>query len=357
MPETWRLLETGLASAARNIALNRALLEARDADEIPSTLRFFRFPPSALLGSRQSAGQELDCAACATHAIGIQRRVSGGGAWYVDERSLGWELYLHRRDLDRSGRAGTHAISGRILHAAATALAALGLDARYRSRDEIEIGGRTLCTAAHAAEGNAVLYQAAIPIDVDAARLTRVLRLPVPRGVEALGAVHARVAGLTDATGRHPDLNLVKRNLAEAFESEFDIEFREGDLTLSEHARFERALREIETADWVDLIASPAAQMPVLEGVLEVPGGLLRATIKYESGTQTVRRAWFAGDLSARPGRALNDLEAALCDVPMHRLGRQIESFFARGQGLFEGLGPRDFVSVVQLAAGQPLAA
>lgn len=357
MAETWRLLETGLASAARNIALDRALLEARDADEIPSTLRFLRFLPSVLLGSRQSANQELDRAACATNAIGIQRRLSGGGAWYVDERCLGWELYLHRRDLDRTGRAGTQTISKRILHAAATALAALGADARYRSRDEIEIGGRTLCTGAHAAEGSAVLYQATIPLAVDAARIAQVLRLPVPRGVKAPGAVDARTTGLADATGRHPELSLLKHNLAEAFESEFDIEFREGDLTLSEHARFERALGAFETADWVDLVSSPACEMPVLEGVLEVPGGVLRATIKYEPGTQTLRRVWFAHDISARRSRALNDLEAALCDIPMSRLGRQIELFFADKHGLFDGLAPRDFVSVVSLAAGQPLAA
>ena len=39
MKPTWRVIDTGLRRAAENIALNRALLEARQADEIPSTLR------------------------------------------------------------------------------------------------------------------------------------------------------------------------------------------------------------------------------------------------------------------------------------------------------------------------------
>lgn len=357
MPETWRLLETGLASASRNVALNRALLEARDADEIPSTLRFFRSPPSVLIGCRQSAHQELDTGACAAHSIAIQRRVSGGGAWYVDERCLGWELYLHRRDLDGSGRAGTRAVSRRILHAAATALAALGADARYRGPDQIEIGGRTLCTGAHAAEGDAVLYQSAIPLDLDFARVVCAMRLPVRQAGEVAGGLRARVAGLAEAIGREPDINLVKRNLAEAFESEFDVELREGDLTLSEQGRFERALCEIETPGWVDLVCAPASAMPVLEGVLEVPGGWLRATVKYEPATQTVRHVWFAGNVGASGSRALNDLEAALCNVSIDRVGRQIEMFFADQRGLVEGLGPRDFASAVKLAAGQPLAA
>lgn len=129
MAETWRLLDTGLGSAARNIALNRALLEARQADEIPSTLRFLRFTRSALLGCDQSALQAVNVDYCQLHDIALQRRLTGGPAFYVDEKHLGWEL-----------------------------------------------------------------------------------------------------------------------NVTEAFESEFDVEFREGDLSLSEERRFETALRDVATA-------------------------------------------------------------------------------------------------------------
>ena len=47
MKPAWRVIDTGLRRAAENIALNRALLEARQADEIPNTLRFLRFKPAA----------------------------------------------------------------------------------------------------------------------------------------------------------------------------------------------------------------------------------------------------------------------------------------------------------------------
>ena len=100
MAENWRRLDTGLRAAAQNIALNRALLEAREADEIPSTLRFLRFTPCALIGYHQSAEQELDLDYCRARQIAVQRRITGGGAIYFDEGQLGWELYLHRRDLD-----------------------------------------------------------------------------------------------------------------------------------------------------------------------------------------------------------------------------------------------------------------
>ncbi len=78
MREMWRVIDTGLRTAAQNIALNRALLEARRAEEIPSTLRFLRFAPSALLGYHQSAGQEFNLDYCRANQIAIQRRITGG---------------------------------------------------------------------------------------------------------------------------------------------------------------------------------------------------------------------------------------------------------------------------------------
>lgn len=208
MVDTWRLLDTGLASAARNVALSRALLEARDADEIPSTLRFLRFAPSVLLGSNQSAAQELDAGWCSEHGIAVQRRISGGRTVCADERQLGWELYLHRREV---GDCAMQTIAKRVTHAAATALAALGIDARYRARDEIEIDGCPVAVVAHAAEGSAVLFQCVVSMDPGAERMLRGLRIPESAN---------RPASLKGALGRLPDVALVKRNLAAAFESE-----------------------------------------------------------------------------------------------------------------------------------------
>src|SRR5262245_46121113 len=139
MSEVWRVIDTGLRPAAQNIALNRALLEARLAEEIPSTLRFLRFAPSALLGFRQSAKQEFNLDYCRAHDIVVQRRITGGGARYADETQLEWELYLHRRD---TGSDNMTVIAKRICHAAATAISALGVDARFRPHNDVEVDGR-----------------------------------------------------------------------------------------------------------------------------------------------------------------------------------------------------------------------
>ena len=366
MLENWRLLDTGLASAARNIALNRALLEARHADESPSTLRFLRFARSVLLASRHSADEELNVAYCAAQKLPVQRRITGGLAWLADERQLGWELYLHRRE---TGTVSMETLARRIGHAAATALAALGIDARYRARNEIEVDGRVICMLASAAEGGGVLFQSLLLIDPDLECTACALRLPsmsIIGGVDVPGrgeldgriaALGSRMTGLKQVLGRSPELNLVRRNLAEAFESEFDVEFSEGDLNLSEHRRHQRALTEIENTGWVDFVTRPITDTRIVEAVHKVRGVVVRATLKYQASSRTIKQVWFSGDFALNPRRSVADLEAVLRNVPLERLEAQVRSFFASHAVQCGALMPGDFVAAVRLAAGQPLTA
>lgn len=355
LADSWQLIDTGLRTAAQNIALSRALLEARRAEEIPSTLRFLRFTPSALVGAHQSVLQELDSDYCRVQDITVQRRVAGGCAAYADENTLGWELYLHVRDLDAGDVRG---VLRRMCHAAATAISALGVEARYRARDEIEVDGRKLASAGIAFDGNALLFQGTVLLDCDMERTVHVLRMPTEKSFEAaVAAARERVTSLDELLGRPPDVTLLRRYLAEAYESEFGAELREADLTLSEHVRYQVALKEIDTADWVRLVARPLSEMPVLEAAQEFAGRELRAAVSFESATQTIRQVWFTGDLAVNPRRALLDLEAALRDLPVSRLARKVEWFFASRPAEFAGLAPGDFVTVVRRAVGRPLVA
>jgi lipoate-protein ligase A len=350
MSERWRMVDTGLRPAAQNIALDRALLEARRADEIPSTLRFLRFPRCALVGCHQSAEQELDLEYCRAQGVFIQRRVTGGDLICLDPSQLVWELFVGPRD---AGGTDLQAIARRLCHAAAAAVRALGVDARYRSRGDIEVDGRRVSESAGVFDGTALLYQGTLLLDADPGELMRASRLA--RG--APGAARDRYASLAELTGARPDPAQVKRYLTEAFESEFDVEFTEGDLTLSEQARFEAALREIDHPDWVHLVSRPASELPVLGARQPVPGGLLHAAVAYDIPARVIRAAWFGGDVALKPRRALADLEAALHGVPVDRLARQVERFFAGSRVDAAPLRPADFVSAVQRAIGNLLPA
>ena len=355
MREMWRVIDTGLRTAAQNIALNRALLEARQAEEIPSTLRFLRFAPSALLGYHQSAEQEFNLDYCRANQIAVQRRITGGGAIFIDETQLGWELYLHRRDVDTSGM---QAIARRICHAAATAISALGVDARYRPRHDIEVDGRKISGTGGAFDGDALLYQGTLLIDFDVEKMLRVLRIPAEKlSDNVFATARERVANLTDLLGRRPDPDLVKRNLTEAFESEFEVEFQEGDLTLTEHARYRAALAEIDTPDWIDLVRRPASDIPLYESVQKFAGGMLRASLTYDRLTHCIRQIWFSGDIFVNPRRTIADLEAALRDTSVERVEHNVRVFFSGREVDMLAMTPEDFIAVIRLAVKQPIVA
>ena len=79
----WRLLDTGVKSAAENIALDYALLQTRAKDCSANTVRFLQFnPPCALIGFHQTIEQEIRTDFCNENGIDINRRITGGGAIY-----------------------------------------------------------------------------------------------------------------------------------------------------------------------------------------------------------------------------------------------------------------------------------
>jgi len=346
MAETWRVLDTGLRPAAENIALNRALLEARQADESPSTLRFLRFTPSALIGFHQSAEQELDLDYCRAHGVAVQRRITGGGAIYFDETQLGWELYLHRRDL---GTADMEAIARRICEAAARGISALGVAARFRARNDIEVDGRKISGTGGAFDGDALMYQGTLLIRFDVEKMLRVLRIPAEKlSDKAIASARERVANLADLLGEVPSMEEVQARLADAFAAEFAVKFERGGLTQRERSRCRAALAEIDTHDWVHMLSRPRTEAPLIEAMRKFPGGLVRVGLAYDRARNRIKQIRFTGDFFVQPKRTMADLEARLRDTDASRLEAHFSAFFAERRVDMLGLTPADLLLVAR---------
>lgn len=348
MSSRWRILDTGLRPAAQNLAFNRALLEARQAGEGVPTLRFLRFTPSALLGYHQSAEQELNLGYCREHGITVQRRITGGGAIYMDETVLGWELYLTRREL---GSADMAVIARRICEAAARGLRPLGVNAAYRPRNDIEVDGRKISGTGGAFDGDALMYQGTLLIDFDVERMLRVLRIPAEKlSDKGIAAARERVVNLASLLERVPSLDAICASLVDAFAAEFGVRFEPGELLPVEEDRYREALAEMDHPDWVHLLSRPAADMPMLEAAEKFPGGLVRASVAFDAAGRRLKQVWFTGDFFVQPRRLVADLEAQLKDVPLDDLEARVDAFFAARDADLLQLDPRSFARVVRSA-------
>lgn len=347
-PAPWRAIDTGLRSAAENIALNRALLDARQAGEIPDTLRFLQFMPSALLGYHQSAEQELDLDYCAAQGIAVQRRITGGGAIYFDAAQLGWELYLSRHSL---GMADMAAIARRICKAAASGLRTLGVDAQFRPRNDIEVSGRKISGTGGVIEGDALMYQGTLLVQFDVEKMLRVLRIPAEKlSDKSIASARERVANLADLLGHVPPLAQVKTALSDALAAEFGVELAPGELSAVELERYGTALAEIASPEWLGMVKNPKSDMPLREAVRKFPGGMLRVALAFDSRRQRISQAWFSGDFFVTPRRTVVDLEAALRNVAAEQAESVVLDFFAGRTIDMLQLLPDDFVVVIRQA-------
>ena len=348
----WRMLDTGLRRAAENLALNQALLGAHAEHGTSHTLRFLRFYPCALVGFHQDIGQEIREDYCREQGVEIQRRLTGGGAIYFDETALGWELYLDKKTL---GTGDMAAISARICEAAANGIRRLGVDARYRPRNDIEVDGRKISGTGGSFDGDAILFQGTLLIDFDVEHMLRVLRVPAEKlSDKAIASAQDRVANLKSLLGYEPSLETVQSSLAAGFAEAFGIDLEPAEqLEQVEVEGFREALAEIDTPEWVYQRDRPAASAPLREGFHRAAGGLIRAAVLVDESRDRLKQLWLTGDFFVHPRRMVADLEAALRDTRLSELEANVHAFFDRYPVEMLMLGRDDFVQAIRAALAE----
>lgn len=173
------------------MAFSAALVGARQRNAVPDTLRIFLFPPSILLGRHQKVSVGP------SPGIELARRLTGGGAVYVDELQFCWELVLKTQSpLQKTAR--------RVCMAIAEGLSTLGVTACHRPENDIVVNGRKLCGCAGLSEGGVQLYHGTVLVDFDPERMVQAM-------MPFLGAATApsRLVSLRDLLGVAPPVNTV----------------------------------------------------------------------------------------------------------------------------------------------------
>jgi lipoate-protein ligase A len=208
MSATLRVIDTGLRPPRWNIAMTAALAELHGAGEIPDTLRFQRFEPCVLVGRNQDIFHEAQLDRCRQKGVALARRLTGGGAVYMDAGILSWEIVAGRR---RFG-ADLAEAAEKICTTVADGLSHLGVPARFSSPNAIEAEGRKISGASGYFEGATLVHEGTVLVDFDLRDMAAVLRLPDAGAVDA-AALARRVTSLAEILGRAPAIAGVQRVL------------------------------------------------------------------------------------------------------------------------------------------------
>ena len=349
MSKPFRIIDTGVREGRANIAFDPALIELRQQDRVPDTIRFMRFPPTALIGRHQDLSREVDLDYCRENGIGVVRRVTGGGAIYLDEGQLGWELVFHRASL---GIANLPDLAAAICNAAAAGLRELGVSAKFRPRNDIEVDGRKISGTGGFFDGDILIYQGTVLVDMNAARMVRALNIPEAKVAKHdLDSAEQRVVTLKELLGEAlPDMDAIKGALVRGFGQGLGIEAVPGEITDDEEALASRFFdEEIGTDEFVREIDDPAGKDRLLEGTHTGLGGTVNSFVKLEGPTLSrIQRALVTGDFFVTPPRVVFDLEAALTGTRLDDVEPTVRNFFAETDIDMLSAGPDDFIASLE---------
>jgi len=240
----WRLLRGPALDPVVQVALDQALTERLAAGRMAPTLRFWQWDkPAVVIGSFQSVRNEVDLEAAERYGIPVVRRISGGGAMFMEAGTV--VMYSIYAPVDLVAGMSFADSYAYLDDFAVAGLRSLGIDAEYKPLNDItspagKIGG----AAQKRLAGGAVLHHTALSYDIDAQRMTEVLRI---------GREKISDKGIASAVKRVDPLRRQTGLPREAIEDRLVETFRE------RYGLVDAALSEDELAEAQDLVRTKFA--------------------------------------------------------------------------------------------------
>ncbi len=334
------------------MALDEVLLECKGQAGSPNTLRFLQFKPRAVLvGFHQSVEEEIRLSYCRDNGIDVNRRITGGGGLLFDESQIGWEVVCDKAFFDVV--LPTDGLFRDLCRPTIAALRDLGIPARYRPRNDIEVNGRKISGTGGTDGEGAFLFQGTLLVDFDVETMLKSLRIPVEKlKAKEIESVRQRVTCLKWELGYVPENAAIKEALARAFEKHLDIRLVPSGLTEAEKRLLAERLPYFRSQEWIDLVHPKYEKTETVQAAYKSPNGLVRFTMVVNLQKRILKDVYVTGDFLAFPSRALFDLEAALRGRPLdgEALSGIIRRFFGEGRIAIPGMGADDLCKPVEQA-------
>jgi lipoate-protein ligase A len=245
----WQLVHPGPLSPLMHLALDEVLAqEVGDGTRRP-TLRIWEWDERAVvIGSFQSVKNEVDAENAEKYGFRVVRRISGGGAMFMDAGSVvTYSIYAPVELVAGMTFADSYAFFDEW---AVQALQSLGIEASYQPLNDITSPAGKIGGAAQKRLGNGgVLHHVTMAYDMDGERMAEVLRI----GREKLSdkgtkSAAKRVDPLRSQTGL-ARTEIIDR-MIETFREQHGL--TDGEITPEEYAAAEQLVAEkFGTDEWL----------------------------------------------------------------------------------------------------------
>ncbi|HOE17088.1 MAG TPA: biotin/lipoate A/B protein ligase family protein [Syntrophorhabdaceae bacterium] len=307
---TWRCIDSRM-TVAENMAIDKVMLTSRSQGWSPDTLLFLEFTPCALVGYHQSVELEVEEDYCREHGIEVQRRLTGGGAIYMHEGTLGWAIYADKHAPGIPADRGE--MYARMCGCVTRGLSRLGVNAKFRPKNDIEVNGRKISGTGGTELDSAFMFTGSLLIDFDVDTMIRCLKLPIKKLEDKqVASFRQRVTSLHEEMGYTPDLKTVKKALLDGFSEGLGVTFAPGALNDKELILLAQEASRLQSQDWIRGGRTMDQDSALKVSDFKSPGGLIRVSVLLDRNRKRIKSAFITGDFFAYPERSILDLEAFL---------------------------------------------
>ncbi len=233
MTEEWRLLITEGCNAARNMAIDRAVLVANSNGKVPPTVRFYTWsPPAISIGYFQSLEEEVDINMCKDLGIDYVRRITGGGAvFHEDELTYSIVVPEAHNQISKNIMESYSRICGAIIKG----LENIGIESEYKPINDIITNGKKISGNAQTRKMKTVLQHGTVITDVNVERMFSVLKVPNEKIKDKMiSDVKERVTSVKHVLGKTISFRKISNAMKNGFEKEFNIKLINGNLNKME---------------------------------------------------------------------------------------------------------------------------
>ncbi len=309
--------------------------------------------PLVSIGYFQDAEQEVDLSACREMGLPFMRREVGGGATYLDENQIFYQL-IWRKDNPRFPKA-IHEIFPWFSEAPVDTYRAFGIQAEYRSvNDIVTKEGRKIAGEGGGNIGESMVFVGGILMDFDYKTMSRILKVPDEKFRDKVfKTMEENLTTMKKELGTIPPRQEIVSVLKEQFQK------RIGSLTPatlnSEILEEMKRLESWMTSDEFLFKKTPKISRGVkiregvelLFGLHKARGGLIRTA--EEVTKERIENIEISGDFTFFPKEELVGLEDSLEKTTLeeNRIIERVEAFYELKGIESPGVGSVDFAKAI----------
>ncbi len=308
MSHNWRLILQKDLSAAYGLAVDEVTALSVARNDSPPILHLYNFLPCVVLGRYQSAEEAIDVEACRAQGLEINRRHTGGGTVLMGPTQLALGFSIPK-DYPGVGPS-INDIFKNLGGVLCDALGTLGIKARFRPKNDIEINRKKIAgLSASLEERDVAFFHTSLLLNFDFRLMLKVFKLPIKKLADKhISCFTKRMTTVRAEKRRRVDLPSFQSIVRKAFEQRFDVTFRIDTLNQWELDQLDMLLRHRYTnQEWIFSRRHPRVGMGFASA--KTPGGLVELGVTLSG--EVIEAAYLSGDFLSTSAE-INEIESAL---------------------------------------------